>query len=292
MDTTPPVRRGDVPSAPAEAFVLVVTAIVIAAFGVPLGAAWSALAPRVELVMSGGSALYNPETEVFAAADGWFTLLGLAAGFVTALVCWLTLRRYRGPFMLLAVVVGAAGAAAVTWQVGIRVDEADFRYLLTHAATGWTFPGPLRLGAKGALAAQPLVAALVYTVIAGCSRYASLYKARSTRRERRAAAPPAPEHMPPQPDPVPAAQQQVPQPAPMEQPAGPTFTPPSAGSAGPALPGMAVNPNGRTDPQAGRSDDPPTLELPTLPRPPAGQQPSGGQPPVPPAVWPEAPWRR
>jgi hypothetical protein len=179
-------RRVGVPSLLEEALVLVVAAVVVTASALLLAPLWAALSPRVELVMTNAGAMYDPETEVFAAADGWFIVLGAIAGAVAAVLCWVLLRRYRGPLMLLAVVVGGGGAALLTWQLGVHIGQSDYEYLLAHAAPGWRFGGPLRLNAKGALPVQALASALVYTVVAGCSRYATLHRDRWSRRDRRA----------------------------------------------------------------------------------------------------------
>ncbi len=168
----------DLPARGVEAFVLVATALMVAAAGVPLGLLWSVMSGRVDLVMTRDGAMYGLETEVFAAADGWFTLLTAAAGLVAALLSWLVLRRFRGPLMMIAVTLGAGGSALLTSLVGSRSGTDDYRYLLDHAAIGWLFPMPLHLGAKGALAVEALVCVLVYTVLAGCSRFPGLHPQR------------------------------------------------------------------------------------------------------------------
>ncbi|MGA8112862.1 MAG: hypothetical protein WCA46_04270 [Actinocatenispora sp.] len=173
------------PSWGAEALVLVATAVVIAGLGAPLGLLWSALSARAAMVMTSDGALYNPETEAFASADGRFTLLTAAAGFLVAVLAWLVLRRYRGPLMLLAVGLGGAGSAWLASWVGAGVGHDDYDYLLGHAAAGWRFPIPLELGTKGALAVQALVTILVYTVVAGCSRFPGLHPARLRASWRR-----------------------------------------------------------------------------------------------------------
>ena len=40
----------------------------------------------------------DPSPEEYIAADGWFTILGFGFGLVAAVVAWLVLRRYRGPW--------------------------------------------------------------------------------------------------------------------------------------------------------------------------------------------------
>ncbi len=183
MPPVPRPVRHDLPARGVEVFVLVATALMVAGAGVPLGLLWSLLSRRVELVMTRDGAMYGLETEVFAAADGWFTLLTATAGLLAAVLSWLVLRRFRGPLMMLAVTLGAGASALLTSLVGSRSGSDDYQYLLGHAATGWLFPMPVHLGAKGALAVEALVCVLVYTVLAGCSRFPGLHpqRVRSTR---------------------------------------------------------------------------------------------------------------
>ncbi|WP_207124611.1 DUF2567 domain-containing protein, partial [Actinocatenispora comari] len=184
MKTTMP-RRAGVPRW-AEALVLVVAAVCVAAAGAPLGLLWWVLSPRAEVVMTDQGGMYNLETETFAAADGWLAVLTAAGGLVAAVVCWVVLRRYRGPLLLAVLAVGGAGGAVLAAWVGSRIGLADFNALLGAAQPGWRFPYPLRLGARGAVVLAPLFAVLTYTVLAGFSRYPAL-------RARRAGAPAIPE---------------------------------------------------------------------------------------------------
>ncbi|BCJ34974.1 hypothetical protein Athai_24770 [Actinocatenispora thailandica] len=178
-------RRPGVPRW-AEALVLVVAAVCVAAVGAPLGLLWSALSPRAEVIMTDQGGMYDLETETFAAADGRLAVLTAATGLVAAIVCWVVLRRYRGPLLLVVLALGGAGCALLTAWVGGRVGLADFDALLGAAQPGWRFPYPLRLGARGAIVLAPLFAVLTYTVLAGFSRYPAL-------RARRTAGPAEPE---------------------------------------------------------------------------------------------------
>jgi hypothetical protein len=170
--------------------------LVITALGWPIGRLWSALAPRIlGLKVEGGVIYAVPEPEEAVAADGWFLLLGLGVGIVLALVAWLALRRWRGPWMLAALVIGSLAGAWLAWYTGTRIGVDAFATWRTTAPVGAQIRIPLALrvtdlrkdsplsvtaGASpwlrinGVLAAQALAAAFVYTCCAGWSRFASL----------------------------------------------------------------------------------------------------------------------
>ncbi|WP_332317101.1 DUF2567 domain-containing protein [Verrucosispora sp. WMMA2121] len=164
------------------------TVLVLGLLGAPLGWIWAAVAPATPVVRSGDGAVYGlaqPEQPI--AADGWFSLLGLAFGVLTALAVWFLLRRNRGPVGLVVAAVGALAAALVAWQVGRRVGLAGYQRLLDTAPEGTRFSKPADLRAGGIelfLGVLPLpygnvllpafAAAVTYTLLAGWSRWPSL----------------------------------------------------------------------------------------------------------------------
>ena len=81
------------------------TIVALAVLGGPLGLLWRLLAPTVPVINAGdGRIVINEQSpEEFIAADGWFTILGFAFGLVVAVVAWLVLRRFRGPWLLVSV---------------------------------------------------------------------------------------------------------------------------------------------------------------------------------------------
>ena len=97
-------------------------ATAVAVLGVLLGLLWGWLAPTVPVVNAGDSGILvtDPSPEQYIAADGWFTLLGLVFGLVVAIGAWLVLRRDRGPFLMLGVVLGTLGAG---WLVAPWAGE-------------------------------------------------------------------------------------------------------------------------------------------------------------------------
>ncbi|MBG6099599.1 MULTISPECIES: DUF2567 domain-containing protein [Micromonospora] len=181
--------RFDEPRRPLRAVATVLGAVLaLAALGVPLGLLWAALAPDTPVLKTAEGAIYaEPQPEQPIAADGWFSLLGLAFGLIVALALWFVLRRRRGPVGLLAAVLGALVAAPVAWQVGRRIGLATFDRLLATAPAGQAFskPADLRAGGvdwllgvlpvpHGNLLLPAFGAAVMYTLLAGWSRWPGL----------------------------------------------------------------------------------------------------------------------
>jgi len=158
----------------------------VAAAGAPLGLLWHAVAPTVPVkVTADGAVLGSSQPEQFIAADGWFSLLGLAFGVLAAVLLWVLARRHRGPAHLLAVVVGGCGAGLLAWQVGRHIGLAHYQHLLDTAPEGATFGKPpdlrattLKLGrlplVRGDVLTPALGAAITYTLLAGWSRFPTL----------------------------------------------------------------------------------------------------------------------
>ncbi|WP_438828500.1 ABC transporter permease [Streptomyces hesseae] len=136
---------------------VVLVAVTVA--GVLLGLLWAWLAPRVPLI-SDGKAVYlkNTEGEQAIGADGWFGLLGLCLGALSAALVFL-FRRAGGIAIVVGLAVGSLLASLVGWRLGIRFGPTGD--VVAHARAvgkGVVFDAPLRLGAKGMLLAWPLAA--------------------------------------------------------------------------------------------------------------------------------------
>lgn len=136
---------------------VVLVAVTVA--GVLLGLLWAWLAPRVPLI-SDGKAVYlkNTEGEQAIGADGWFGLLGLCLGALSAAAVFLW-RRAGGIAIVVGLAVGSLLASVVGWRLGIRLGPTSD--VVAHARAvgkGVVFDAPLRLGAKGMLLAWPLAA--------------------------------------------------------------------------------------------------------------------------------------
>lgn len=144
-----------------------VITVAVALGGVLLGLLWWWLAPHVPLVgdQSGKSwvvYLKDTEGEQAAGADGTFTLLGLGFGLVSAVAVFLWRRRGGVP-LVVALGLGGLLGSLLAWRLGIWLGPGSD--VIAHAKAvgkGVTFPAPLKLGAKGALLAWPLGAALVH----------------------------------------------------------------------------------------------------------------------------------
>jgi hypothetical protein len=132
-----------------------------AAVGLLVGVLWLCLAPRVPLYAD-NSAVYlkDPEGEQPIGQDGWFALLGLAAGLLTAVtVFWCTRRRGGGVAVALGLALGGLLGSVAAWRLGVALGPT--RDLVAHARqvrAGTRFDGPLEIRAKSALLVWPTAA--------------------------------------------------------------------------------------------------------------------------------------
>jgi hypothetical protein len=165
-----------------------VIAVIVAASGFPLGWLWSQLAPRIPLIKVDGGYVYaTEEPEQVFAGDGWFVILGAAAGIVFGVLIWLLAKRWRGVVTLLAATLGALGAAWLAYWFGPHLDLAHLKQLAQQAQINSTVQAPLGLRItsfntdhpwtpklNGVLAIQALFTAFTLLCCAGWSKYASL----------------------------------------------------------------------------------------------------------------------
>ncbi|MER7003487.1 hypothetical protein ABT297_10625 [Dactylosporangium sp. NPDC000555] len=255
-------------------------AAVVAGLGAPFGLLWSRLAPHVELVQT----QYGPypvegEPEGYWADDGWFILMSIAMGAVIAVVAWLLLRRYRGPIVLTALVLGSAGASVLGAWLGNKIGWAHYIDLAEHAPVGTQIfrPVKLRTGTssllfgfipwvRGTLLIQALAAGVVYTGLAG-------FHASPTLRYDNMPA----EYLDRPAEPYPAASHpEQPQPG-ADQPGPAHPNSPSPGSFGPPAPGSFGSPGSSTA-SFGRPSESPDLSVPALPPPGASWADPGASP--------------
>jgi len=185
-----PAARAPRPGPRQVAKAAVVAAVLAAATGVLAGMVWRLVAPHIEIIRVDQGFVYaDAEPEQAVAADGWFALLGLAAGLIAASLVWVALRRHRGMLVLLGLVVGSLAGAWLGWWFGIKIEEDHFRALASTAAIGTHLPAPLSLRmssitddqpwrVNGVLVVQALAAAALYTILAGFSADADLHPGR------------------------------------------------------------------------------------------------------------------
>ncbi|MEV8516620.1 DUF2567 domain-containing protein [Dactylosporangium sp. NPDC051484] len=274
-----------------EVLSALVVAVVIAGLGAPFGLLWAMLAPNVELVQT----QYGPypvegEPEGYWADDGWFILMSLAMGALIAVVAWLLLRRYRGPIVLAALVVGSAGASVLGAWLGNKVGWAHYIDLAESAPVGTHMfrPVKLRTGTssllfgfipwvRGTLLVQALAAGAVYTGLAG-------FHASPTLRYDNMPV----EYLDQPAGPYPTASHpDQPQPGVGDQPGPAHPGSPSPGSFGPPAPASFGLP-GSSPASSGQLADSPDLSVPALP-PPGASWADPGAPPSPEAPRPDAP---
>ncbi len=164
-------------------------AVVVTLLGFPVGWAWSAVSPRVQVVMTQQGVWYaaSRRFEEAAAGDGWFVFLTAGTGAAAAIVVWLVAHRYRGPVMLFALAVGSVAGAVVAAWFGHRIGIAAYDRWLNTAAVGQHFQKPADVGVKrvglwhgliplaqGAVLMQAAAAVTLYTMLAGFHRAPSL----------------------------------------------------------------------------------------------------------------------
>lgn len=144
-----------------------VVAVAVALGGVLLGVLWWWLAPSVPLVgdVSDNSwvvYLKDSEGEQAVGVDGTFTLLALVFGAASAAAVFLWRRRGGVP-LVVALGVGAFVGSLLAWRVGVWLGPSSD--VIAHAKAvgeGVTFSAPLKLGAKGVWLAWPIAALVVH----------------------------------------------------------------------------------------------------------------------------------
>ncbi|MEV6300938.1 hypothetical protein AB0M02_16130 [Actinoplanes sp. NPDC051861] len=146
--------------------------VVISALGAPFGLLWAWLAPDVPVINvgDGGVVVNDPSPEQYVAADGWYTMLGFGFGVLVAIVAWLVLRRDRGPWLVVAVVVGTSLAAQrVAPFLGELIGRDAYDRWRETATQGATYLAPPEVHAFGPTLVPAFAAAIVLTLLAGWS---------------------------------------------------------------------------------------------------------------------------
>jgi hypothetical protein len=158
-----------------------IAAAVVTVLGAPVGLLWSWIAPKVELVQTQyGPYPIDGEPEGYFADDGWFMIIGAGVGILIAVAAWMFLRRYRGPIVLVGLVIGSAAGAALAAWLGNKIGYAHYLDLVEHAPVDTHIfrPAKVRAGdsgllygfvpwVRGSLLIQAIFVAVVYTGLAG-----------------------------------------------------------------------------------------------------------------------------
>jgi Protein of unknown function (DUF2567) len=147
------------------------TIVALAVLGGPLGLIWHFLSPTVPVINAGdGRIVINEQSpEQFVAADGWFTLLGFVFGLIVAVVAWLVLRRFRGPWLLISVTVGTFAASVTAWQIGRLIGLGAYQDWQRTSTLRDTYQAPPDLHAYAVLLVPAFAAVIVLTLAAGWS---------------------------------------------------------------------------------------------------------------------------
>jgi hypothetical protein len=152
--------------------VAALTGVVVLVLGAPLGLIWHWLAPSVPVLDAGsnGIVVNDPSPEEYIAADGWYTMLGLGFGLVVAIVAWLVMRKDRGPYLLLGVVLGTFGAGYLVgpW-IGGLIGRGGYHHWEQTAVQGATYLAPPQVHSVGPRLVAAFAAAIVLTLLAGWS---------------------------------------------------------------------------------------------------------------------------
>jgi hypothetical protein len=136
----------------------------VAVLGLPLGALWSWLAPPEFVARSplaptpGGVLPFVGQSEHRFDDMATFVLFGLAAGMLIGAALWL-FRRWRGPVVLVAAVLGSLVGAWLAMRVGLWLAAAHYP---NRAGTGAPFPQAPVLESAWVIVTQPFGVAVTY----------------------------------------------------------------------------------------------------------------------------------
>lgn len=148
----------------AELVPALVVLCAVAVLGLPLGALWFWLAPPEFVARSalaptpGGVLPFVGQSEHRFDDMATFVLFGLAAGVLTGAVLWL-FRRWRGPLVLVAAVLGSLVAAWLAMRFGLWLAAAHYP---NRAGTGAPFPQAPVLESAWVIVTQPFGVAVTY----------------------------------------------------------------------------------------------------------------------------------
>jgi hypothetical protein len=190
-DAAPPRRWLPDPAELGRTLLLALAvALVAAALGVPHAVLWSAVAPEIPVIkVDGGVVTAEAAPEQPVAGDGWFAILALGFGVIAGLAAWWLARRRRGPVILGGLALGAiAGGVLAAW-LGQKIGLSGYERAVAAASPGTALSHPpdLRIAevglwrgflprVTGVQLIEAFGAVVMYTLLAGWSRFSSLRK--------------------------------------------------------------------------------------------------------------------
>ncbi|HUR73152.1 MAG TPA: hypothetical protein VMZ00_02680 [Sporichthya sp.] len=131
-----------------------------------VGMLWEWIAPAPTYVnLSGEVYLNNQDSSEFIAADGWFLILALLLGVISAaLAYW----RWRGDVAVIAAMSGASVLASlIAREVGEAFGPAPIQQTALTLADGKTIQGSISLASNGILFAWAVGILLTYLSLIG-----------------------------------------------------------------------------------------------------------------------------
>lgn len=134
--------------------------------GAALGVVWSALAPRVPLVIAPESASpqgFQPEE--YLASDIAFGILGLVAGVAVTIGLAYMRREHLLSVLIAALLASGLGTAAM-WFVGTRLGSVDIEGLQATTTSEIIVDAPLTVSLPAVYLMWSVAAAIIVTVLA------------------------------------------------------------------------------------------------------------------------------
>ncbi len=134
--------------------------------GAALGVVWSALAPRVPLVIAPESASpqgFQPEE--YLASDIAFGILGLVAGVAITIGLAYMRREHLLSVLVAALLASGLGTAAM-WFVGTRLGSVDIEGLQATTTGEIIVDAPLTVSLPAVYLMWSVAAALIVTILA------------------------------------------------------------------------------------------------------------------------------
>lgn len=152
----------------AQSVVFVLTATVVGAvLAVPLGWLWVKLADPPSVPMGARGISYGEQQmNALTAVPGWFVVIGLVVGVAGGAAITIAGRRF-GWLVVVATVGFTLAAAALTRYAGVHWFGPDVRDQLRHAHRGDPIQLDVQLGTSGPLLVWPMGGlAAVVTIVA------------------------------------------------------------------------------------------------------------------------------